>query len=68
MNSKKRLGCNLSRISLCILSALYSQQLLAQAAPSEESEVERISIIGSNIKRATDIGALPVSTLTEKRY
>lgn len=56
---------SLTRLSLCILAALGSSYSLAEEVP-KEAEVERITITGSNIKRATDIGALPVTTLNEK--
>ena len=50
------------------MAALASQTAYAQSqdANDQESEVERISVIGSNIQRATDVGALPVTALNEK--
>jgi iron complex outermembrane receptor protein len=55
----------LSHLSLCVLTALTSQVVFAEnAAQVKEEEVERISIIGSNIKRATDISTLPVTSMT----
>ncbi len=61
----------LKRLSLCVLAALTAQTTIIQQANAEETtakeeEIERISIVGSNIKRASDIGALPVTALTEK--
>jgi outer membrane receptor protein involved in Fe transport len=61
----------LKRLSLCILAALTTQttiiqQANAQETATKEEDIERISIVGSNIKRASDIGALPVTALTEK--
>lgn len=60
----------LKHLSLCVITALAAQTTFIQQANAEEAakveEVERISIIGSNIKRASDIGALPVTALTEK--
>ena len=61
----------LKRVSLCVLAALtaqttFIQQANAEEAAAKEEEIERISIVGSNIKRASDIGALPVTALTEK--
>ncbi|WP_353518387.1 TonB-dependent receptor [Thalassotalea sp. SU-HH00458] len=61
----------LKRLSLCVLAALTAQSTIIQQANAEETtakeeEIERISIVGSNIKRASDIGALPVTALTEK--
>ncbi|MGB1261810.1 MAG: TonB-dependent receptor domain-containing protein [Cognaticolwellia sp.] len=61
----------LTRVSLCVLAALTAQSTFIQQVHAEEAtttvqEIERISIIGSNIKRASDIGALPVTALTEK--
>lgn len=53
-------------LSLCLLAALTPQ--LLQAAETQkiekEDEVERISIVGSNIKRATDVSTLPVTSMT----
>lgn len=55
----------LSHLSLCVLTALTSQAVFAEEAVQvKEEEVERISIIGSNIKRATDISTLPVTSMT----
>ncbi len=56
----------LTHLSLCLLAALSPQLLHAEEAQeaATEVEVERISIIGSNIKRATDITTLPVTALT----
>jgi len=61
----------LKRLSLCILAALTAQTTIIQKANAQETatkeeDIERISIVGSNIKRASDIGALPVTALTEK--
>lgn len=53
----------LTRLSLCLLAALSPQLLHAEETDKDE-KVERISIIGSNIKRATDISTLPVTTMT----
>jgi len=55
----------ISHLSLCVLTALTSQAVFAEEAVEvKEEEVERISIIGSNIKRATDISTLPVTAMT----
>jgi len=56
----------LTHLSLCIALGLSSFATVAQEQQTEEKEVERISIIGSNIKRATDVGSLPVTTMTEQ--
>ncbi len=37
-----------------------------ETSNEEESDVERIAVVGSNIKRATDVGALPVTALYEQ--
>lgn len=60
----------LKKVSESLLLALASYSLAttssyAQEAPQEE-EIERISVVGSNIKRASDIGALPVTAMTEQ--
>ena len=58
----------LTHLSLCLLAALSPQLLHAEEAQQVEKdaevEVERISVIGSNIKRATDISTLPVTAMT----
>jgi len=56
----------LTHLSLCIALGLSSFATVAQEQQTQEKEVERISIIGSNIKRATDVGSLPVTTMTEQ--
>jgi outer membrane receptor protein involved in Fe transport len=53
----------LTHLSLCFLAAL-SPKLVHANEIDKEVKVERISIIGSNIKRATDISTLPVTTMT----
>ena len=65
----------ITHLSLCVLAALTSQIALAADGTTVKkvadklitkkiADIERISIIGSNIKRATDIGTLPVTALT----
>jgi len=66
----------ITHLSLCVAVALtsqltFNQQAFAQeqdtakkATNKQEANIERISIIGSNIKRATDVGALPVTALS----
>lgn len=71
MTNKVANRYNMKHLSLCVAAALTSNMVLinqasAQEQKSEVEEVERISIIGSNIKRATDIGTLPVTLMTEK--
>ncbi|SFC94893.1 TonB-dependent receptor domain-containing protein [Pseudoalteromonas denitrificans] len=56
----------LTRLSMCVIAALSPHLVQAEAEKSDDEQIERISIVGSNIKRATDIGTLPVTTLTEK--
>ena len=56
----------LTRLSLCVIAALSPQLVQAAETKSDEEQIERISIVGSNIKRSTDIGTLPVTTLSEK--
>lgn len=60
--------CKKAYLGLCVMAALASTQSFAQTDDTQvkEAEVERISIIGSNIKRATDIDALPVTALSAK--
>jgi len=58
----------LTRLSLCILAALSPQLLHAEEVQKievkAEAEVERISITGSNIKRATDVTTMPVTAMS----
>ena len=58
----------LNRLTLCVLTALASGTAVAQQDNTAEGtkDVERIAIIGSNIKRATDVGALPVTDMSEQ--
>jgi len=70
---KTTLNCahKLAYLSLCVVTALTSNTIFAQEnaatdTATQEQEVERISIIGSNIKRASDINTLPVTMLTEE--
>lgn len=56
----------LAHLSLCVIAALSPQLVQAAETKPDDKQIERISIIGSNIKRATDIGTLPVTMLTEK--
>ncbi len=65
INSKSSRKYKLTHLSLCVLTALTAQLAQAEEAKAaSEEEVERISIIGSNIKRATDISTLPVTAMT----
>jgi len=66
MNNKFIAKHKLTHLSLCLLAALSPQVLHAEEAQAvaAEAEVERISVIGSNIKRATDITTLPVTSMT----
>ena len=59
MNRDTKLKFNLSRLNLCLLAALstYTAQAQQEQETQNSTEVERISVIGSNIKRATDISA-----------
>jgi len=68
MKNKSITKHKLTYLSLCLLTALSPQLLHAEEAQQveekAESEIERIAIIGSNIKRATDISTLPVTSMT----
>jgi len=57
----------LKHLSLCVITALTAQvtfQAYAEEASTEEKKVERVSIIGSNIKVNHDTGALPVTVIS----
>jgi outer membrane receptor protein involved in Fe transport len=66
MKNKLILNFKPTKISICLLAAISTQSVQAQDAPqaSEEAKVERIAVIGSNIKRATDVSTLPVTVMT----
>ena len=60
MKDRAIFSSKLSHLSLCVLTALTPQVAFAAEEAVKEEEVERISVIGSNIKRATDVSTLPV--------
>lgn len=64
MKEKRTFKHKLTHLSVCIITALTSQATLAEEATAAEEEIERISIVGSNIKRATDVSTLPVTALS----
>ncbi len=68
MKNKSIAKHKLTHLSLCLLAALSPQLLHAEEAQKievkAEAEVERISVIGSNIKRASDVSTLPVTAMT----
>jgi outer membrane receptor protein involved in Fe transport len=69
MKQQTTSGHKLKHLSFCVLTALATQVTFQAHAEetstaAEEKKVERISVIGSNVKRATDISALPVTTMT----
>lgn len=71
MTKRSARGYKVKHICLCIATALSANVIMTTnvvAAENEDEtkEIERISVLGSNIKRATDIGALPVTLMTEK--
>lgn len=52
----------LTRLSICLIAALSPQLLHAQAT-EDESEIEVVSVIGSNIRGSSITSALPVTEL-----
>jgi len=56
----------ISHLSFCVLAALSSPVVHSAEKASAEKEIERISVTGSNIKRAIDVGALPITSLSEQ--
>ncbi len=66
MQHHSKQNFKLTKLSLCLLAALSTQAVQAQEneQASQEAEIERISVIGSNIKRATDVNTLPVTSMT----
>jgi len=67
MNSGITTKHSLTHLTVCILAALSTSVYAEEnTADKKVAEIERISIVGSNIKRATDIGTLPVTSMTEE--
>lgn len=66
MKNKLILNFKKTKLSICLLTAISAQLAQAQEVQqaNKEAEVERISIIGSNIKRASDISTLPITRLS----
>jgi len=62
MKSKSMTKHKLTHLSLCLIAALSPQLLHAEEADKEAS-VERISVVGSNIKGSTMTSVLPVTEL-----
>jgi iron complex outermembrane recepter protein len=71
MQQQAKKNHKLKHLSLCVITAL-SAQLTFQAhaeesaSAAEEQKVERISVLGSNIKVNHDTGALPVTVISEQ--
>ncbi len=68
MNDRANFKFKPSHLGLCVIAALTSQLVFAEAATQAESEqkIEKISVIGSNIKVNRDTGALPITTMSSK--
>lgn len=67
MKDRSMFTSKLSHLSFCVLTALTSQvAFAAEEVKEKEEEIERISITGSNIKRATDVSTLPITAMTAK--
>ncbi|MCJ8295468.1 MAG: TonB-dependent receptor, partial [Colwellia sp.] len=65
MRDKSIFKSKLSHLSLCVLTALSSQvAFAAEKAEIKEEEIERISVVGSNIKRAADVSTLPITVMS----
>ena len=65
MRDKSIFKSKLSHLSLCVLTALSSQvAFAAEKAEVKEEEIERISVVGSNIKRAADVSTLPITVMS----
>lgn len=67
MNTNKTTSYRLNLLTLSVMAAMSvnatAQQNEPQSSAAEE-QVEKIEVLGSNIKRATDVGALPVTSMT----
>lgn len=66
MKNKSIISHKLTHLSLCLLAAFSSHVLHAEERQptTQEDEIERISVIGSNIKRATDISTMPITAMS----
>lgn len=65
MKDRSMFKSKLSHLSLCVLTALTSQvAFAAETTEVKEEEIERISIVGSNIKGSTMTSVLPVTELS----
>jgi iron complex outermembrane receptor protein len=67
MNSIKAIKANRSLLAFSIATALSTVSLTAKAQAQEqtaEEEVERVQVLGSNIRVNRDTGALPVTIMT----
>lgn len=64
MKHDSNLTHKLAYLSLCVFTALTSQMAIAQEDTSaKEAEIEQISIVGSHIKRGSDVEAMPVTRM-----
>ncbi|WNC70329.1 TonB-dependent receptor [Thalassotalea nanhaiensis] len=66
MKTKTMANLKRKHLSLCILAAMSSQFVYAQEAESDDADIEQILVVGSHIKRGTDVEAMPVTTLSAK--
>jgi outer membrane receptor protein involved in Fe transport len=66
MKNKLILNFKPTKISICLIAALATQFAHAQETQqaSDDANIERIAVLGSNIKRAVDISTLPVTVMT----
>ena len=67
MNTTNQFKATRSLLTLSILTALSGISVTSNAQTAnqqEEAEVEKIQVLGSNIKANRDIGALPVTIMT----
>ncbi len=65
MNNKGNQGYQLSAIALCVLAGL-SSQAMAETETKKDNELERIEVLGSNIKRTQVNSILPTTVMTSE--
>lgn len=68
MNARAGSKFKLSYLGLCVVTILTPQLVIAQVKDQSESEqnIEKISVVGSNIKVNRDTGALPITAISSE--
>lgn len=64
MKTNTYANLKLKHLSLCVLAAMSPQ--LVQAEEASDADIEQIVVVGSHIKRGTDVEAMPVTSMSAK--